>query len=385
MAATLESTLALETHAPDLAIEEPQREASAHVPKAEVRYARQKHAGYRLLAGLALAIIAMLAGYRWWSSARTHVATDNALVAGSIHQISSRVAGTVVEVLVSDNQRVVPGTALLKLDPRDFDLRVQQAQYQLRQAAAQVEQTTAEHQQATAHLAQAKAKSTQASAELEKARLDYERARQLVEKGEYAAISKQEFDASKAAYTVAQAAVELAKAEWQSSSAAVDSARALRAMAEAQRRTSEVSLADAQLQQSYTTIVAPAAGTVGRKSVEAGQRVQPGQALLAIVADAKWLVANFKETQLAHMQVGQKARVKIDALPGRTFAARVESFAPASGAQFALLPPDNATGNFTKIVQRVPVKVVFEPGAIGGLESRIVPGLSAVVEVQVAP
>jgi membrane fusion protein (multidrug efflux system) len=153
-------------------------------------------------------------------------------------------------------------------------------------------------------------------------------------------------------------------------------------VAQAQRRTAEVGLADAELQLSYTTVSAPVAGTLGRKSVEAGQRVQPGQALLAVVADQKWVVANFKETQLASMKVGQNVSIRIDALPSRAFRGYVESFSPASGAQFALLPPDNATGNFTKIVQRVPVKIVFDPEDIKGFESRIVPGLSTVVSVQ---
>jgi membrane fusion protein, multidrug efflux system len=114
-----------------------------------------------------------------------------------------------------------------------------------------------------------------------------------------------------------------------------------------------------------------------------GQRVQPGQALVAVVADHKWIIANFKETQLPKMRTGQPVAVRIDAIPGQTFAGQIESFSPASGAQFALLPSDNATGNFTKIVQRVPVKIVFDPCAIQGFEARIVPGLSAIVEVDI--
>ncbi len=144
----------------------------------------------------------------------------------------------------------------------------------------------------------------------------------------------------------------------------------------------QASLKDAQLQLSYTNITAPTAGRVGRKTVEAGQRVQPGQPLMAIVDNSYWVVANFKETQLEEMQPGEPVEVKLDAFPHHTFTGRVDSISPASGAQFALLPPDNATGNFTKIVQRVPVKVILDSQSIKGYESRIMPGMSAEVSVE---
>ena len=140
---------------------------------------------------------------------------------------------------------------------------------------------------------------------------------------------------------------------------------------------------DAQLQLSYTNITSPSTGRVGRKTVEEGQRVQPGQALMAIVDNDYWLVANFKETQLEDMQPGQPVEIKLDAFPHHTFRGRVDRISPASGATFALLPPDNATGNFTKIVQRVPVKIVLDRDSIKGYESRIVPGMSAEVSVEV--
>jgi membrane fusion protein (multidrug efflux system) len=143
-------------------------------------------------------------------------------------------------------------------------------------------------------------------------------------------------------------------------------------------------LADAQLQLSYTTVTAPSPGRIGRKQVEVGQRVQPGQPLLALVEVSPWIVANFKETQLERMRPGQPVEIKVDAYPGRIFRGYVESFSPASGAQFALLPPENATGNFTKIVQRVPVKIVFDPESIKGFESMLLPGMSVVPTVDVS-
>lgn len=140
---------------------------------------------------------------------------------------------------------------------------------------------------------------------------------------------------------------------------------------------------NAALQLSYTSVVSPAAGRIGKKTVEEGNRIQPGQTMLTVVAETKWVVANFKETQLSSMKVGNPATIRIDAIPGKKFEGTVESFSPATGSQFALLPSDNATGNFTKIVQRLPVKIVFNPKSIEGYEDRIVPGLSAVITVKV--
>ncbi len=138
---------------------------------------------------------------------------------------------------------------------------------------------------------------------------------------------------------------------------------------------------NAQLQLSYTTITAPTAGVIGAKTVEVGQRTQPEQQLLVVVEQQPWITANFKETQLENLHVGQSVAIKLDAVPNHTFLGKVDSLAPASGNQFALLPSDNATGNFTKIVQRVPVKITFDPQSIRGYESTITPGLSAVVTV----
>jgi membrane fusion protein (multidrug efflux system) len=144
----------------------------------------------------------------------------------------------------------------------------------------------------------------------------------------------------------------------------------------------EASLKDAQLQLSYTNIVAPTSGRIGRKTVEVGQRVQPGSPLMAIVGNDYWVTANFKETQMEDIKPGEKVEVELDAFPHHKFVGRVDSISPASGSQFALLPPDNATGNFTKVVQRIPVKITLDSQSIKGYESRITPGMSAVVSVE---
>jgi len=296
------------------------------------------------------------------------VKTDNAYVAAHVHTVSARVAGTVKEVLVEQNEPVEAGTVLARLDPRDFEVARRQMSARLLQARAQV-------QQAEAQIAQAQAQVTSRQAHATKAKQDFSRAETLFH-GAGGAISGQEFDLAKAESDAAQAALEGA-------SSALGSARALTAAAEAQERVAEANLEEAELQLSYTEIRAPATGRIGRKNLEIGNRVQPGQALLALVQPKVWITANFKETQLERIKPGQLARVRLDAFPGHELAARVESLSPASGAQFALLPPDNATGNFTRIVQRVPVKLVFARQDLGDCDGRIVPGMSARVEIKV--
>jgi len=302
----------------------------------------------------AVVVLASYGGYRWWQHAQTWVATDNAYVSGHIHQTSTRIAGTVTEVLVLENQVVTAGQVLARLDRADLEVRRDQVRAAQTQAEAQLNQ------------AQAQVRGEEAAAT--KAQLDFDRADKLSHEAN-SVISQQELDSAKAALAAAQAAVAAARARTNS--------------AEAQVQVASANLKDAELQLTYTDITAPAAGRIGRKNVETGNRVQPGQALLAVVSPEVWVVANFKETQLTHLRPGQTVKLNVDTFPGRVFAGRVESVAPASGAQFALLPPDNATGNFTKIVQRVPVKIVFDDEALRDCAGRIVPGMSATVKVNI--
>lgn len=389
------------------------------------------------------AIAASGFGYRWWQYASTHESTDNATVTGNIHQVSTRIPGTVVAVPVADNQHVNRGQLLVELDPRDYQVKVQQAQAALeaaqrqanvaqaniavveKNAQAQTTQAGGDIDAAVAAISTAKAAVTeaqsgvpaaqaqlaQAEATLQQTQADYNRYSSLYQEG---AIARQQLDAAKAANAVAiaqrnaaaqgvkqaQAKVAQAQEGVASAQAKLSSAQGGLQQAGATQQQTTVSqseylaaqsaiaqaatkLQEAQLQLSYTNIVAPTEGRVGRKSVEVGQQVQPGTPLLAIVDDEYWVTANFKETQLEDMQPGQPVEIKLDAFPHHTFTGTINSLSPASGAQFALLPPDNATGNFTKVVQRVPVKIVFDPTSIRGYESRIVPGMSAEVEVAV--
>lgn len=321
-----------------------------------------------ILTGLLLVVVLGYSGRRYFVYSRSWVTTDNAYVAGHIHAISSRVAGTVTAVLVDENQAVSAGTVLARLDPADLSVRRQQAVAQVAQAAAQA-------QEALARIAQAEAQVAREQAGAIKARNDLARAQSLFEGGQ-GAISKQELDLAKSESDSAEAGLQGARS-------ALTSAGALAAAADAQAKVAKATLQEAELQLSYTEIVAPANGRIGKKNLEVGNRIQPGQALLALVDPNVWVTANFKETQLTHLKPGQAVRIKADAFPGQTFRGVVDGLSPASGAQFALLPPDNATGNFTKIVQRVPVKIRLDPASLGDFAGRLAAGMSVTVEVNV--
>ncbi len=250
------------------------------------------------------------------------------------------------------------------------------------QAQAQVTQTQAQAEQAQAQI-------ERAQAQLDTATTDFNRSSRLFNSDKQA-IAKSEVDTNKGRLDAAQAALNAARADLAggqsnviAAKAQVESAQAAQQAAGANVGASEAAVKDAERQLSYTTLAAPTDGRIGNKNVETGNRVQAGQALFALVEPDRWIVANFKETQLAKMHDGQAVEIFVDAVPGHAFAGRIESISPASGAQFALLPPDNATGNFTKVVQRFPVKVVFDRDGIHGYEDCIRLGQSSVVNVRV--
>jgi membrane fusion protein (multidrug efflux system) len=317
-----------------------------------------------------LVLLLVSAGLAWGARSAhrllTHAETDDAYVTSYVHQVNAHVSGTVAEVQVEPNSDVKAGDVLFRLDPRDHEAKLQQAEAQFAQSEAVINFTRTQ-------ISGAHAKVDQAQAELTKAQADFDRVQELVRTK---VVSKQEFDAARAALDTASAGLVSAK----SSALGMESGLQV---ALAQRQNSQTQLDNARLQLSYNTITAPVAGRTSRRNAELGAYVQPGQTLVAIVEPAVWIEANFKETQLAKMHIGQPAEITIDALPGHAFRGRVESFSPASGAQFAMLPPDNATGNFTKVVQRVPVRIRFDADSIRGYEDRLRAGLSAVVAVRV--
>jgi membrane fusion protein (multidrug efflux system) len=310
----------------------------------------------RIVGGGFIAVAALLLLIWFWSDGE---ATTDAYITGHVHAVSARISNTVIEVRVDDNQHVRAGDVLVVLDPKDYLVSAEQAKAQIAGARAQAAS-------AQAQIAQAEAAIVNAHAVQAKAVADFERASGLLNSG---GVSKQSYDAADAAAKAARAASAGAIAQLAVATAARDNALA-------QIKVDEANLTNAQLSLAYTRITAPVDGYVGRKTVELGQRVAASQTLCFVVSDDVWVVANYKETQLRNISLGAPVSISLDALPGVALHGTVDSFSPASGAQFALLPPDNATGNFTKVVQRVPVKIRFNSDELRRYRSALLPGLS---------
>lgn len=390
-----------------------------------------------LFAGGFVVLAVIVALYLYY---RNRESTDDAQVDGHITQISSKIYGRVAEVLVNDNQEVKAGQVLVKLDPRDYQAALDQAKAQLslaesdaRSAGVDVPRTalsvesgtssadaqlagaqadlmsaqTSYEQSKTSDLAWAQANIAKSKANSELAQADLERYTPLMQKGE---ISKQQFDAAKAnaeasasalkadqeklaqaerSIDIAKARLDAAKARVQQAQAGIVSAKAdtkqvLMRQADAQGKVAKVqqaraALEAAQLNLEYATVVAPVDGVATHKQVEVGQIVQQGQGLMVVVPlKDVWVTANFKETQLRGMKPGQKAEVKVDTY-GKTFSGHVDSISGATGAVLSLLPPENATGNYVKVVQRVPVKIVLDP--IAQDKAVLRPGMNVVATV----
>jgi membrane fusion protein (multidrug efflux system) len=400
-------------------------------------------------------LVGVAYGVRSWRHWDRHVSTDDAFVESHVSPVSARVRGTVVQVLVRDNEQVQAGAPLVRLDPRDLEVKVHQAraalasfQSRLQMAAASVPLTdeSTRNQVAIAEAAAAKAalgidsargalderrsrlRARRAAvqgaladvaareADHERAGLDRGRTRELLDR---ALIARQDFDHAESAFKstvagleaarqrlefaraeVAQAEAEVASQEValaqagrqrEEAEAVLGHARSRRgevpirsaeaASAEAQMAEARGALREAELNLEYTTITAPVAGRVTRRTVEVGQVVQPGQPLLAVVDVANvWVIANYKETQLTGVRAGQRASISVDTHPGLVLRARVDSIQSGTGSRFSLLPPENASGNFVKVVQRIPVKLVLEPGQNG--HALLVPGMSVVPVIE---
>ncbi len=293
-----------------------------------------------------LLLTAVFAGCILWVRAKTEITTDNAFVDGHVFSISSRVSGHVVRVFVSDNQHVRKGDVLVELDPADYRTRVKNASAQLDIAK---NETSSEYAQIDA----ARAALNSDKARLEQAELDLERGKALYRKE---VIPKEQLDRLETARKIA--ASKLMETE-----GSVRRAMAVLGLTGSGSKEARISQRQAEFEQArlnlaYTKILAPADGYITRKSVEPGNNIQQGQALMALVSlgDA-WLTANYKENQLAHVHPGQKVEFTVDTYPGRSFKGIVDSIMAGTGAAFSLLPPENATGNYVKVVQRIPVKI----------------------------
>ena len=376
---------------------------------------------FRLLAGIVL--LGLIGAGAWWWLTQGRESTDDAQVDAHVIPIASRIGGVVLRVPVNDNQVVDAGTVLVEIDPRDYRVAVDKARAELADAEANaiaaqsnvpITSTTAtsnvgaaqgsvdqarsaadaaarDVDVARARLVAAQSRLRETEANATRSARDVERLRGLLAKDE---VSQQQFDAAVAAADAQKAATDTARAQiveaeagirmaesrqsmagageqqaraaLQGAQTAPEQVTAMRARAssaQARVEQSKATLAQAELNLEYAVVKAPARGIVSKKSVTAGQVVQSGQPLLAIVpTEDVWITANFKETQLQYMRPGQRVAIDVDALGGKTFTGHVDSIAAATGARFSLLPPENATGNFVKVVQRIPVKIMLEAG-----------------------
>ena len=377
----------------------------------------------RVRIGIAVLLLAIAGVAVWLWVTAGHESTDDAQIDAHLTQIAARIGGTITKVLVDDNQQVEAGAVLVELDPRDYQVTVDRMRAELADAEANAiaarsnvpitsatasgNLTTArggvtqaqsgvaasekEVEAARARLITAQARLREAEANATKAARDVERLRGLLAKDE---VSQQQFDATSAAADAqrasadsarsqvaeaeagirvaeskliqAQAGEQQAHAELQTAQTApslIQATQARASAADARVQTARANLAQAELNLQYAVVKAPVRGVVSKKGINVGQVVQQGQPLLAIVQlDEVWVTANFKETQLKDVRPGQRAAADVDALGGRDFKGKVDSIAGATGARFSLLPPENATGNFVKVVQRVPVKIVLDAG-----------------------
>ena len=305
----------------------------------------------------AAVVVGMVFGVKSWLHARMWVGTDNAFLEAHVQQVSSRLAARVDAVPVQDNQFVKAGQVLVQLDDRDLKVAMQQSEANLKSAEADVVKAEAQRQAALSAAAQAVAQVESAQATSQNSDIELARAEKLRQSG---AVAQRDLDTAiknaqtdKSSLTASQKQVGSLKAGVQYTAAAVESAKAAVVKARAE-------LEKAKLDLSYTTITASLDGRVTVKSVEPGNYVQPGQSLMAVVSREVWIEANLKETQLARVRPGQEAVASVDAYPGLELHGHVDSVQAGSGAQFSLLPPENATGNYVKVVQRVPVKIVLD-------------------------
>lgn len=410
------TTMESDTEAP----QEPSSRKNKEPPARVYNRAKSRRNLIFLGAGLVLVV----AGIVLWRYLSSYESTDDAQVDVHLYPVSSRISGYVIKVNVGDNQYVEKGTVLVEIDPQDYEVAVQQAranlanaeataqslnitvpvtsvntQSQLKFATSDVDSATAAVVAAEKQLAAAHAQVEEAEANDVRAQDDLHRYKALVAKDE---VSEQTYDTALAAAKSSTASVAAAHANEAAAAQAVDQARSRLQGSEANRRYAETGpqqvsstrarahaavadveqkralLEQAELNLLYTKIIAPVSGEVNKTVVE-GLNVQPGQQLLTVVPlDEVWITANFKETQLRHMRVGQKATVHVDS-NGRAYKGHVDSIAGATGPLFSLLPPENATGNYVKIVQRIPVKIVLEPGENRDLQLR--PGMNVVPHV----
>jgi membrane fusion protein (multidrug efflux system) len=414
------------------------------LPVAEPNAPKVKRASpLRIVIAVVLLAGGLLVGWRWLEHRRQYETTDNAEITGDLIPVTSEISGHVLKVYADENDEVSAGQVLVELDPAPFQialdkavadlnvakqrakvskanvtLAVSQAKAQSTQAGGSLSQASASITSAEARVGEAQAAVATARAHLDQAKsaanlaeAEYARFADLGERGYVTQAeldtARSRRDTANAAVTAAQQSVSQAEAGVNEARAGVKQARAQQQQgvgqvqsaqaageqtnvrreemetAEAQIAQAEASVAEAKLQLSRTKVKAPVPGRVGRNLVAPGMQIAPGQNLMAIVPPRIWVEANFKETQVRRLHPGEDVEIEVDAMPGTTLHGSIESLAPASGATFSLLPPENAAGNFTKVVQRLPVRIALKEDEIAAIRERLAPGMSVLVKVKV--
>jgi membrane fusion protein (multidrug efflux system) len=291
-------------------------------------------------------VIGLVAGFFYSNYRKTHVTTDDAFVDGNIHTIAAKISGTVKTVAVNDNQAVKKGDLLLEIDPADYRTRLQEAK-----SALSVEK--ARYDEAETKIESARANLELARANLKLAETDKARAEKLIKEQ---VIPQERYDRAMTTYEIARAQVKAAEEQLrQAETQKVTQASTIR------QKAAVAELADLNFE--YTKIYAPTDGYVTKKSVQIGNQIQPGQPLMAVVSlNDIWITANYKETEMGNIRPGQQVKIEVDSYPGKTFSGKVDSIMAGTGVSFSLFPPENATGNYVKVVQRIPIKIVLDEG-----------------------
>ncbi len=345
--------------------------------KARLKKRRPEYMKKRVFVPALTAIVLVITGIYAAIHATYFQSTDDAFVEGRLVSIAPRVAAPVIRLLVDDNQEVKKGDLLVELDPNDFQVALDQAEAKLAEAEADLNMSERKVDESVAVVNRSFEDITSAESKLSFAKRDFARYSELYKEG---IVSKQDYEKSKTAYDVALANYNSARENSMASQHALDSGKAKAQSNEAAIKRLEAEVEQAKLNLQYTKIYAPQDGKVAARSVEKGNYVTVGQPLMNIVPEQVWVVANFKEIQLTNMKPGQPVRVKVDTYPKKRFKAHVDSIQRSTGAKSSLFPPENAVGSYVKIVQRVPVKIVFDEDISG---YNIVPGMSVVPKVKI--
>ncbi len=345
--------------------------------KERLKKRRPEIAKKRVFVPAITAIFLLLLGVYAAIVSTYYQSTDDAFVEGRIISVAPRVSGPVVSLLVDDNEPVKKGDLLLEIDPNDYRVKLEQAEAKLAEAKAKLKISTHDVSKNSSNVNQALDDTESAKSKLDFAAKDFKRYSDMYKTG---VVSKQDYDRSSKEFEVTTANYRSSTNRKKAMQSELDSSIATTQSVEAEIKRLEAEVEQDKLNLSYTKIYAPADGLIASRNVEAGNYVQTGQPLMAVVPKEVWVVANFKEGQLTHMKPGQKVTVAVDTYPGKKFKAHVDSIQRATGAKSSLFPPENAVGSYVKIVQRVPVKIVFDEDYS---DYNIVPGMSVVPRVKI--